>query len=87
MVVSADALSAGVEDELFVVVPLSATHRPTLLRPIVPKSTGLDASSVAVCRAVRGVSRSRLLRRIGELDSQTLRSVDVSLTTILGLDG
>jgi mRNA interferase MazF len=48
---------------------------------------GIDSESAAICRGVRAVSRSRLLRPIGELKLETMREVEQALAMILGLDG
>jgi mRNA interferase MazF len=86
IVVSVDEIVAGTEHELFVVVPVSSSRAPSLLRPKVSPAEGIDGESAAICRGVRAVSRSRLLRPIGELTPETLREVQQALTTILGLD-
>jgi mRNA interferase MazF len=77
---------AGVEDELIVVVPLSSSRAPSRLRPPVSPATGIDAESAAIPRAIRAVTRRRLLRRLGKLDPATLGAVERSLATVLGLD-
>ena len=86
LVVSADEISAGVEDELIVVIPLSSSRADSPLRPVVSAETGIDRRSVAVCRGVRAVARNRLLRRVGEIAPETLSEVELALTVILGLD-
>jgi len=86
LVVSVDEILAGVEDELIVVVPLSSSRAPSLLRPQVSPDEGIDSASVAVCRGVRAVARRRLLRPIGESSPDTLREVETALATILGLE-
>ena len=86
VVVSADELAAGIEDELIVVVPLSSSRAPSRLRPPVSPAAGIDADSAAIPRAIRAVSRRRLLRRLGKLDATTLAAVDRSLATVLALD-
>lgn len=86
IVISADEIVAGVEDELLVVVPISSSRAPSLLRPHVPAAEGIDEDSAAICRGVRAVSRSRLLRPIGVLKPDTLRAVERALATVLGLD-
>lgn len=85
IVISVDEIVAGVEHELFVVVPVSSSRAPSLLRPQVSRGEGVDANSAAICRGVRAVSRSRLLRRVGQLTPETLREVEQALATILGL--
>jgi mRNA interferase MazF len=86
IVVSADELVTGSEDELIVVVPLSTSRTPSRLRPPVSPTTGIDEASAAIPRAIRSVSRRRLLRRIGALDRDTIAVVDQALTTVLALD-
>jgi mRNA interferase MazF len=73
-VISVDEISAGVEHELFAVVPVSSSRAPSLLRP-------------KVCRSARAVSRTRLLRPIGRLRPETLCEVEQALGMILGIDG
>lgn len=85
IVISVDEIVAGVEHELFVVVPVSNSRAPSMLRPRISPTEGIEAGSAAICRAVRAVSRARLLRRIGQLTPDTLREVEQGLATILGL--
>jgi mRNA interferase MazF len=88
VVVSADQLnvSAG-PSELIVVVPLSSSRAPSSLRPIVPASAGLDRDSRAICRATRGVSRGRLLDRLGSVPPQTFAEIEQALALTLGIGG
>jgi|SRR5919204_6875058 mRNA interferase MazF len=86
IVISVDEIVAGVENELFVVVPVSSSRAPSSLRPRVSRDEGIDDESAAICRGVRAVSRSRLLRPIGRLKPETLSDVERALATILGLD-
>lgn len=86
IVVSVDQLLAGLEDELLVVVPVSSSRAPSPLRPQVSPDEGVDAESAAICRGVRAVARSRLLRRLGRLRSGTLREIERCLAMILGID-
>lgn len=73
-------------EELVVAVPLSSSRTSSTLRPSIPATAGIDADSAAVPRAVRGVARSRLLRRIGEVDRETLAAVERALKLILSFD-
>lgn len=86
MVVSADELLTGVEDELIVVVPLSSSRRPSELRPMVSPAEGIDEPSAAICRGVRAVARRRLRRRLGAVRSHTLSEIERALALILGLE-
>jgi mRNA interferase MazF len=86
VIVSVDGLLTGSEEDLLVVVPLSSSRAPSVLRPSVPASAGIDAESVAIPRAVRAVVRRRLLRRLGRVSTETLAQVERALSTVLGLE-
>lgn len=86
IVVSVDELLIGADHELIVVVPLSSSLPRSALRPRLGPDTGIDAESAAIPRAMRGVARHRLLRRLGEASAETLAEVEAALATVLGLD-
>lgn len=86
LVVSPAELQSGSARELVVVVPLSATLVGSALRPIVTASSGVDADSVATTPAIRGVARSRLLKRIGRASSSEMIAVDQAMRFALGLN-
>lgn len=85
IIVSADRLSAGTAADLIVVVPLSSSSAPSALRPEVADVEGVDRPSRAICRAIRGVARPRLLRPLGTLASDTLAEIERALGLILEL--
>ena len=85
VVVSVDEVLAGVESELVVVVPISSSRSPSPLRPRVTAPEGVEVDSVAVCRGVRGITKSRLIRPLGRLTPETMREVERSLGMILGI--
>jgi mRNA interferase MazF len=85
IVVSAVRGIAGAPRELIVVVPLSSSLPSSALRPEIAEVEGVDRHSRAICRAVRGVARSRLLQRLGTLTPATLAEVDRALALILEL--
>ncbi|OBG01292.1 toxin [Mycolicibacter sinensis] len=85
VVMSVDDLLAGIDDELVIVVPVSSSLAHTPLRPHVSPAEGVDTPSVAVCRGVRAVARSRLLERLGTLQPDTLREIERGLALILGI--
>jgi mRNA interferase MazF len=87
VVVSADPISAGTVAGLIVVVPLSSSSAPSALRPEVTDIEGVDRSSRAICRAIRGVARGRLLHRTGAVGPETLAEIEHALALILGLAG
>jgi mRNA interferase MazF len=86
-IVSVDEILAGVGDELVVVVPVPSSRSPTRLRPVVSPDDGEDTLSVAVCRSVCAVARTRLLERLGTLAPDTMRQVERALAMILGIEG
>jgi mRNA interferase MazF len=86
VVISADAQNIGATAaDLIVVVPLSSSRAPSPLRPEIPASAGVDQTSRAICSAVRGLARPRLLRRLGELGPEPLAQVEWALSLVLGL--
>jgi mRNA interferase MazF len=87
VIASVDEILAGVGDELVVVVPVSSSRSSTPLRPGISPDEGVDAPSVAVCRSVRAVARTRLLERLGALGPETMRQVERALAMILGIEG
>jgi mRNA interferase MazF len=86
VVLSSEELLIGDPGELIVVVPLSSSVAPSHLRPPIDSRSGIDNDSAAVCRAVRGIARSRLLRRLGAIGPEALAEVERALATVLGLD-
>jgi mRNA interferase MazF len=86
IVVSVDEISTGLEDELFVVVPLSSSRALSPLRPEISPDEGVERPSVAVCRDVRAVARRRFLRPVGKVSPEALREVEKALAMIIGID-
>lgn len=83
VVISSDEILAGEEHELIVVIPLSSSSAPSILRPELGPEAGIDNPSAAICRAVRGLSRQRLLRRLGEAPPETMAEIDRALGLVL----
>jgi mRNA interferase MazF len=84
-VVSVDDILAGLESELVVVVPVSRSRTLSPLRPRITAMEGVEVDSVAVCRAVRGITKSRLVRPLGKLRPDTMREVERALAMVLGI--
>jgi mRNA interferase MazF len=75
MVVSVDELSSGA-GEMCIVVPLTRTDRGTPMHVrIDPSEGGVRAASFALPENVRAISRSRLARRRGVVNDETLTQV------------
>ncbi|MGH9292960.1 MAG: type II toxin-antitoxin system PemK/MazF family toxin, partial [Acidimicrobiales bacterium] len=86
IVVSVDELSTGATEELIVVVPVSSSMAPSALRVELEPAVGIERVSRAVCRALRAVVRSRLLRRIGRVTPANMEQIETTLALILGLE-
>jgi mRNA interferase MazF len=85
LVLSVDQLVGGSRFDLYVTVPLSTSLRPSPVRPSIAAGEGAERDSVAVCRAIRGMARSRLERRLGQVTAATLTQVERAVAIILGL--
>jgi mRNA interferase MazF len=83
IVLSANELLAGADHELVVVVPLSGSLAPTALRPRVGTECGVERPSIVVCRGIRGLARSRLLRRLGEVDGEKMAEIERAVGLVL----
>jgi mRNA interferase MazF len=55
-------------------------------RPELGPETGIDNPSAAICRAVRGVSRTRLLRRLGDVGPEKMSEIEQVVELVLALD-
>lgn len=88
VILSADELLTDDPDptELVVVIPVSSSRAQTRLRPPITPNEGVDVDSVAVCRAVRGIARGRLLRHLGTVTGPTMSQIEKSVSLILGID-
>jgi mRNA interferase MazF len=85
IVVTADSLNMGSVADLILVMPVSSSSAPSMLRPAVQDVEGVDRPSCAIPRSVRGVARSRLLRRLGILPPEKLTEIERALTLVLAL--
>ena len=86
VVISSDSLGTGTVADLMIVVPLSSSSAPSALRPEIQDIGGVDQPSRAICRSIRGVSRSHMLRRLGVLAPTALNEIARALTLMLELD-
>jgi PemK-like, MazF-like toxin of type II toxin-antitoxin system len=64
---------------------VSSSRSGTPLRPHVAPAEGVDTASVAICRSIRAVARTRLLERLGTLAPDTMRQIERALALILGI--
>ena len=73
-------------DELIVVVPVSSSRSGTPLRPTITPAEGVDTDSVAICRGIRAVARTRLIERLGTAELATMRDIERAVALILGIN-
>jgi len=87
LIISADGLIGSSAFDLVMVAPISASLTPTQSRPAISATleTGLTTDSVVVVRAVRNLSRTRLLQRLGAADASLMAGVQEILVALLGL--
>jgi mRNA interferase MazF len=87
IIVSVDALSSGTDAGLIIVVPLSSSLASSHLRiEITPGTAGVESPSRAICRALRAVDPSRLVRRIGHVSQDDMSRIEAALALILGIE-
>ena len=86
VILSADELVGGVRDELIVVVPVSSSRSGTPLRRAITPAEGVDTDSVAICRGIRAVARTRLIERLGTAEPATMRDIERAVALILGIN-
>ena len=75
--------------QVTIVAPITSTLRfplnPVHVLLAADRSTGLSVTSVAVFNQIRAVDRSRLIKRLGAVDEETLARVDEAIQISLGL--
>jgi mRNA interferase MazF len=84
IVFSANEFLVGVDHELIVVVPLSSSLPPSIIRPEVGTETGIEKPSAVIPRGIRGVARSRLLRPLGAVGEETMAEIERAVGLVLG---
>ena len=85
LILTPGEMSTNSPRDLFSVVPVSSSAGPARLRPRIEADGALNENSVAVVRAVRGVSRQRLVRPIGRATEKEQAAVDAAFLLTLGL--
>jgi len=83
VVLSSNRYLVGIDHELIVVAPLSSSLPPSALRPELSPETGIDKPSAVIPRGIRGIARSRLLRRLGEVDDERMGAIERALQLVL----
>ncbi len=71
-----------------IIAPFTSKIRRALLpsHVFVPAGIGgLNQDSVILCEQIRVIDKSRIIRVIGHLDDDYIKQLEVSLSTILGL--
>ncbi len=85
LVVSEDIFNEG-PAELCIVIPITSKLRPIPSQVRIPRAeAGLDKDSAALCEAVRSISKSRFVRKLGTIRQERMRIVEDSLRILMGL--
>ncbi|MDR1238268.1 MAG: type II toxin-antitoxin system PemK/MazF family toxin [Propionibacteriaceae bacterium] len=84
LVLSVDWVSTDAPDEPVIVVPYTSARAVSPLRPKAPVGIGMELDSVALCRAVRSISRNRLLRRLGKAPEAHVELVAALVSAMVG---
>jgi mRNA interferase MazF len=75
--------------DLTIVAPITSTVRfplnPVHVLLAADHHTGLSVTSVALLNQIRAIDKTRLVRRIGAVDTDTLERVDEAIKLGLGL--
>ena len=66
-----------------VVVPLSSS--PTPRPPLIISIHSMGANSVVVCDQIRAIDKSRIVKKIGELNTQEMHDLEEGLRQVLVL--
>lgn len=71
---------------LVIVIPVTSVHRriPSQL-PIPAAEGGLKKPSYLICEALRSIAKERLLRKLGQVSSETMASVEDCIKILLSL--
>jgi mRNA interferase MazF len=84
LILSVDWISSALPHEPVIVVPFTSARAPSPLRPAAPPGIGLAGNSVALCRAVRSIARSRLLERLGVAPTDYVEKVAAMVAAMIG---
>jgi mRNA interferase MazF len=72
-----------------IAIPLTANQRRASLPiclPIVQGDGGLSQDSVALCFQLRVLDKTRLIRRLGQLSSETIAKLEEVVLLTLGIE-
>jgi mRNA interferase MazF len=85
LVLSVDAFNAGPAD-LVVVIPITSRLKGVRSHVAIrPPDGGLSVDSYIKCEDVRSVAKQRLIRRMGEVSTDTMSEAEDKLRILLGL--
>lgn len=72
--------------ELVVVLPMTTRDHNIPCHVVVsPLESGSNKSSFVLCERIQCLSRERLIKRIGKVSNQTMKTIDDNLATLLNL--
>lgn len=85
LVISVDLFNQSPAD-LIIIIPVTTKEKGIRSHVrIEPSKSGLNKASFIKCEGIRSVSKERLMRRLGEVDQETLSQVQDKLRILMGL--
>ncbi|RCX17874.1 mRNA interferase MazF [Anaerobacterium chartisolvens] len=86
LVISVDAFNLG-GSRMVVAVPFTKRDKKQPLHVLVKaQETGLTVDSFIKTEDIRGISKERLISKIGEVNESTISEVEIRLKRLLGLE-
>lgn len=86
LIISVDAFNAG-GARMVVVVPFTKHDKKQPLHvPVKIEETGLSVDSFIKTEDIRGISKERLVNKIGEVGERTMEEVGIRIKKLLGLE-
>lgn len=86
LIISVDAFNSG-GARMVVAVPFTKHDKKQPLHvPVKAEETGLTIDSFIKTEDIRGISKERLINKIGEVNARTMKEVEIRLKMLLGLE-
>lgn len=86
LIISVDAFNNG-GARMVVAVPFTKHDKKQPLHvPVKIEETGLSVDSFIKTEDIRGISKERLINKIGEISERTMEEVEIRIKRLLGLE-
>lgn len=85
LIISVDYFNQG-GSRMVIAVPFTRKDRKQPLHvPVRAGTAGLNIDSFIKTEDIRGLSKERLIHKIGEVDKKTMKEVEIRLSRLLGI--